>query len=64
MEQYADSFSRERVSGEILLDCDDEILKEELGMASRLHRVRFMKILLGKHSAKNIISGLDAYAHT
>ena len=42
--QYRDSFSKENVCGEILLECDNEILKSDLGMVSRLHRVRIMKV--------------------
>ena len=59
--QYKDTFSRECVSGEILLECDDDILRNELGVVSRLHRLRLSKIIDGRHSATNVIEGADPY---
>ncbi len=58
---YKDTFSRECVSGEILLECDDDILREDLGVASRLHRLRLAKIIDGRHSAASILEGADPY---
>lgn len=58
---YKDAFSRECVSGEILLECDDDILREDLGVASRLHRLRLAKIIDGRHSAASILEGADPY---
>ena len=59
--QYKEAFSRESVSGEILADCDDDILHNDLGVASRLHRLRLMKVVSGRHSAACLIEGADPY---
>lgn len=53
--QYKKSFSTERVSGEILLECDDQVLQDELGIKSRIHRIRLTKVITGLHSAKSIL---------
>lgn len=37
--QYTEIFVREQVSGEIMMELDDEILKTELGITSKLHRL-------------------------
>ena len=59
--QYKEAFVKESVSGEILADCDDEILQTDLGVASRLHRLRLMKVVSGRHSAASLIEGVDPY---
>ncbi len=53
--QYKDKILEEQLSGEILLECDDTILQEEVGMASRIHRIRLMKVISGQHSAKALL---------
>ena len=37
--QYTEKFLHEQISGEILMELDDEILKTELGVTSKLHRL-------------------------
>ena len=44
LSQYQESFAREAVDGEMFLMLDDEILCNELGVNSKLHRVRFMRM--------------------
>ena len=48
--QYKSAFEQESVNGKILLDCDDDILKDELGVKSRLHRIRLMQLISGETS--------------
>ena len=55
LEQYCDAFYREKVSGEILTELDDKVLCEELGVNSKLHRVRLLKIMAGAHSARLLL---------
>ena len=45
---YQDNFKREQVNGEILSECDDEVLTNDLGVSSKLHRIKLMKIISGK----------------
>ena len=61
MEKYKDVFTKECVNGELLLECDDEILEQDLGIPLRLHRVRLMKIITGQHSARELLTGEDPY---
>ena len=44
LQQYREVFEKEHIDGEILCELDEDILREELGVASRLHRVRIMKL--------------------
>ena len=53
--QYCDKILSEHISGEILMECDDAILEEEIGVASRIHRIRIMKLISGQHSAKSLL---------
>ena len=61
LSQYKDAFMKESVSGELLLECDSDLLRVELGVATRLHRMRLMKVIEGKHSAAALIEGADPY---
>ena len=61
LSQYKEAFTKESVSGEILADCDNEILQTDLGVASRLHLLRLMKVISGRHSAAALIEGADPY---
>ena len=59
MSQYRESFTREGVTGDILLECDEHILEQELGVSSRIHRIKLMKIITGKHSAERYHSEIS-----
>ena len=59
--QYKTKFADESISGAILSDIDEGILQEELGITSRLHRMRLMKLVNGDHSAERILKGENPY---
>ena len=61
MREYQDTFSQHAIDGEILADCDDEILQQELHVSSKLHRLKLKKIITGRHSATNILDGQNPY---
>jgi hypothetical protein len=44
LHQYQESFAREAVDGDMFMLLDDEILINELGVSSRLHRVRLLRM--------------------
>ena len=48
--QYKDVFKKERISGSLLQDIDEEILEEELGITSKLHRLKLMRVIDGRES--------------
>ncbi len=63
LKQYTSSFVKERITGEILMECDDEVLAQELKITSKLHRVRLLKLMSGRHSAENVLRGEDPYVY-
>ena len=58
---YIDNFKKEQITGEILAELNDETLRDELGMSSKIHRVKLMKIISGSHSATNVLNGENPY---
>lgn len=52
LKAYHDSFIEEQVNGEILSECDDEMLLKDLKVASKLHRVKLMKIITGEKTTR------------
>ena len=54
--QYITRFCQERVTGSVLLHCNEAILERELGVESQLHRKRLLALIAGDHSAKDILS--------
>ena len=61
MEQYCETFRKQQINGDILTDCDDDILQNELKITSRLHRIRLLRIISGQYSVQKIMSGDDGY---
>ena len=61
MKEYQDVFTQHTIDGELLADCDEEILQHELQISSKLHRLKLMKIISGRHSATNILEGQSPY---
>ena len=61
VEQYRETFIKQQINGDILTDCDDDILKNELKITSRLHRIRLLRIISGQYSVQEIMSGNDGY---
>ena len=44
LSQYADKFAREAVDGDMFMILDEVILAEELGITSRLHQLRILRM--------------------
>lgn len=63
LKQYQGKFKEEQVNGEILSECEEDVLQSDLGVSSKLHRMRLLKVISGRHSARCILSGDDPYAH-
>ena len=49
LKSYIDVFKREQVDGEILSECDEDVLSNDLCVSSKLHRMRIMKIISGTY---------------
>jgi hypothetical protein len=46
--QCADKILSKGVSGEMFAKCDEEQLERELGVTSKLHRLKLLRIIEGK----------------
>ena len=53
--QYKQKILEEQISGEILLECDESILVEEVGVVSRIHRIRLMKVIRGESDIRVLL---------
>ena len=53
MKQYCDVFERERIDGEALADMDYEMMTD-LGISSKFHRMRLLKVRVGREK-KHIV---------
>ncbi|XP_064390464.1 uncharacterized protein LOC135338305 [Halichondria panicea] len=63
LKAYQEAFMAERVNGEVLLECDEDVLLNELKVTSKLRRVRLLKVISGRHSAEQILKGEDPYVY-
>ena len=45
--KYKENFQREQIDGPLLLSCDNDILEFELGITSRLHRMKMLRLIRG-----------------
>ena len=61
LDQYVDTFVKERVDGSLMLALDDSMLCTDLKVDVGLHRIRILKVISGIHSAKHILEGQDPY---
>ena len=50
LQQYKEVFEKEQINGEVLIELDEDILKEELGVSSRVHRIRLMKVINNRYT--------------
>ncbi len=48
LSQYKEIILAEQVSGEVMVDLDDAMLERDLGIKSKLHRVKFLTVIQGK----------------
>ncbi len=55
LSQYKEAFNRERIDGELLTELDECDMQEELGVHSRLHRLRLLKVAQGLQSVEDLI---------
>ena len=55
MMQYTETFKNKDINGKVLLNCDDEVLANDLKVISKLHRIKLLKVVSGEFSAKQIM---------
>lgn len=61
MSQYRDAFSVQHMNGDLMADVDEDMLKDDLHVKSRLHRMRLLKVISGQYSVSQIMAGGDGY---
>lgn len=44
LHQYKDAFTREAIDGDLFMILDEDTLANELGVTSKLHRLRILKL--------------------
>lgn len=63
LNQYSSMFSSEQISGDILSECTEQMLQEELKITSKLHRMRLMKVISGSQSIRSLLVGNNRPGH-
>ena len=61
LERYIPKFQQEVITGGVLLELTDDILREELGVQNRIHLLKLTKVISGERSAEEIINGEGPY---
>ena len=61
MKEYQQKFAEQQINGDLLSECDEAILKDELNVSQRLHRIKLLKIISGMYSVQQILMGKDGY---
>ena len=51
LKQYMTVIQKEKIDGEIFLELDETTLTQELGVTSRIHRLKLLKLIGGEYSA-------------
>ena len=54
--EYVEVFLQARVDGLVLLELTDNVLLTELGVDSKLHRIRIMNLVAGKIPTETLSS--------
>ena len=60
MMKYHETFAEQSIDGEVLVECDESTLQHELGMDSKVDRIRLMKIS-GQYSSLGVLRGEYPY---
>lgn len=60
MPQYRTKFTEEEIGGDILVECDEDVLEKELGVSQKIHRLKLLQIMDGKKSATALLAEKNA----
>ena len=61
MGRYKQTFRDQFVSGDVLVDLTENMLRSDLGVESDLHRLRLMKVIRGEPSAHSLLKDSPSY---
>lgn len=56
LEDYKKAFEDELITGEILAECNEDVLKEDLGIKNRVHISKLMAVIKGQYSAQALLT--------
>jgi hypothetical protein len=56
LQEYRQIFLKEKISGDILAECTEEVLELELDVHSPNHRHILLNLIAGKMSIKNLLA--------
>ena len=59
MKQYTAKFQEELINGEVLAELDEEMMMGDLGISSKLHRMRLMKVWKGREGGRGRQGGRE-----
>lgn len=57
LEQYVAIIQKEALDGEIFLELDEKTLSQEMGVASKIHRIKLLKLISGDYDARDYVVG-------
>ena len=61
LSKYKKALMEELISGDLLADLTENMLRDDLGVESDLHRLRLMQIIRGEPSAHRLLKGSPSY---
>lgn len=56
LSQYCERFISEHITGEILAECDENMLSKDLGVFSRVHCKQLLQVISGRASATALLA--------
>ena len=59
--RYTQTFVEEQISGDVLADLEDQLLRDDLKMVSGVQRLRLMKVIRGERSARHYLKDPPSY---
>ena len=61
--RYKQSFTDQHISGDLMAELTDNMLRNDLGVRSDLHRLRLMKVIRGEPSVHRLLKDSPGYCH-
>lgn len=56
---YKEQFEKEKVDGQLLCKCSDQVLKEDLKMESQLHRLKLLSFISGEANVRHLVPAME-----
>ena len=60
LHRYKETFLEEALTGDILAECDETVLSQDLAVTEQLHRSKLMRVIRGEMSPLAILTD-DSY---